>query len=120
MTSSGDRSRRPAEAERATLRLGCEARTGAPEGIETSVGRAPLTVHRSRRPEQSGPGSAMSRVQSVVARQFGAPGEILVKETARARPGLRLEGGGGGVEGDRTPDLRTASAALSQLSYDPG
>jgi hypothetical protein len=26
----------------------------------------------------------------------------------------------GGVEGDRTPDLRTASAALSQLSYDPG
>lgn len=25
----------------------------------------------------------------------------------------------GGVEGDRTPDLMTASHALSQLSYDP-
>jgi hypothetical protein len=26
----------------------------------------------------------------------------------------------GGAEGDRTPDLRAASAALSQLSYGPG
>ncbi len=25
----------------------------------------------------------------------------------------------GGAEGDRTPDLMTASHALSQLSYDP-
>ncbi len=25
----------------------------------------------------------------------------------------------GGAEGDRTPDLRTASATLSQLSYSP-
>src|SRR5690606_31662606 len=27
---------------------------------------------------------------------------------------------GGGAEGDRTPDLRIANAALSQLSYGPG
>ena len=26
----------------------------------------------------------------------------------------------GGAEGDRTPDLRAASAALSRLSYGPG
>ena len=26
----------------------------------------------------------------------------------------------GGAEGDRTPDLRIANAALSQLSYGPG
>lgn len=29
-------------------------------------------------------------------------------------------GGGCGAEGDRTPDLRIANAALSQLSYGPG
>ena len=30
-----------------------------------------------------------------------------------------LEGGNGGAEGDRTPDLRNAIATLSQLSYGP-
>ena len=30
-----------------------------------------------------------------------------------------LSGRNGGAEGDRTPDLSTASAALSQLSYGP-
>jgi hypothetical protein len=32
---------------------------------------------------------------------------------------IRMIGGGCGAEGDRTPDLRAASAALSQLSYGP-
>ena len=32
---------------------------------------------------------------------------------------ISLDGGIGGVEGDRTLDLRIANAALSQLSYHP-
>ena len=31
----------------------------------------------------------------------------------------RVVWGGGGAEGDRTPDLRIANATLSQLSYGP-
>ncbi len=36
---------------------------------------------------------------------------ILLSELSRAR---------GGAEGTRTPDIRLAKAALSQLSYGPG
>ena len=33
--------------------------------------------------------------------------------------GKKFVSGVGGAEGDRTPDLRIANAALSQLSYSP-
>jgi hypothetical protein len=39
------------------------------------------------------------------------------KEPVRVRPFLNLKNGG--AEGARTPDLNTASVALSQLSYGP-
>ena len=41
-----------------------------------------------------------------------------IKRATLIRVALFIESNGG-VEGDRTPDLMTASHALSQLSYDP-
>ena len=41
------------------------------------------------------------------------------REHCRTTAAFRASGGGG-AEGDRTPDLRLAKAALSQLSYGPG
>ena len=54
---------------------------------------------------------------------FVGVGESLCPEYFRHKKGLRNSEGlyihDGGDEGDRTPDLLTASQALSQLSYAP-
>ena len=54
---------------------------------------------------------------------FGQPDRALRRErqasTKKRRPEERLFEDGGGAEGDRTPDLCNAIAALSQLSYGP-
>ena len=52
----------------------------------------------------------------LVWRHFGLRGECILKKPPDSR---RLCIHGGGDEGDRTPDLLTASQALSQLSYAP-
>ena len=39
--------------------------------------------------------------------------------STRTEARVQLEDGGGGAEGDRTPDLRIANATLYQLSYRP-
>jgi hypothetical protein len=53
-------------------------------------------------------------------RRAGLTRPATAQYTARAAPGARgRPGPPGGAEGSRTPDLRRAKAALSQLSYGP-
>src|SRR5690606_36392642 len=48
------------------------------------------------------------------------PGRVSPTKNRPLRPVFRAsDGGGGGAEEDRTPDLRIANATLSQLSYRP-
>jgi YggT family protein len=47
------------------------------------------------------------------------PRELTIDLHRRAKPEANSAIGRGGAEGDRTPDLRIANAALSQLSYGP-
>jgi|GEM_PF-6974046 hypothetical protein len=120
-TSSGDaRSRRTAGAEEACVRCpgrGREAR--GPTGT-LSAGQVPVSV-RGKYPAPVATSSAVAKAPREVARRLEVPGDSFASgRRRREQCPVFVSKGGGGVEGDRTPDLRTASAALSQLSYDPG
>jgi hypothetical protein len=54
-----------------------------------------------------------ARLNARALKDFYKPGKLKNKDM-----GMRLDLGG--VEGDRTLDLRIANATLSQLSYHPG
>jgi hypothetical protein len=54
-------------------------------------------------------------------RLVGAPRRITISRLVQRVQVVRVaERFGGGAEGTRTPDIRLAKAALSQLSYGPG
>ena len=71
-----------------------------------------LSKNRERRAAVAG--DALSRFQSE-----GPAARILPLQTSNFKPVPVARGARGGAEGDRTPDLRLAKPALSQLSYGP-
>ncbi len=78
-----------------------------------SKARASLGTSRRRCEEKSIPPIVHWAEGS--PKRWGGSGERVFGPTER-RPVAAIDGG---AEGDRTPDLRTASATLSQLSYSP-
>jgi hypothetical protein len=95
--------------------------------VQQAAGAPLLVPEHTRRslPEYSGFWKLGSRIvcQSARREQLQTPDEEATlapdEERGRSRSPLSLYVLSGGAKGDRTPDLMTASHALSQLSYGP-
>ena len=109
-------SRKAAQEERSARTLRCVASTGRANAADGPHGARPMTRLERRKWWAGAESNCHSRRRGFY-RPLGSPPAqpTHVDRARRAAP----SGGAGGDEGTRTPDLRDANAALSQLSYIP-
>ena len=111
-------SRRCARADRVDARLPGQKRGPTVTRYQLVRGEAPYTPSKSRSPQPQDQLLRRQHASEAHACSYRprplAEGEAASTRTSTGRNVTR------GAEGDRTPDLRIANAALSQLSYCPG